>query len=96
MVMANWRERSACRNIDHTEANKFVIPSEFDYVKEAYCNNCPVRLSCLEEALRCYWMTESHSGIAGGLTPRERVLLMAKRSRGRPLDTRDPILKQVV
>jgi hypothetical protein len=48
-----------------------------------YCSNCPVRLSCLAEAMQSIdldnpWKLDTEQGVWGGLTKRSRVALKKK------------------
>jgi len=78
-----WQWRAACRG---EEASVFFAPNhsetkEEKHVREhrakAICAICPVRIECLEYAVRTH---ESH-GIWGGLNELERRLLIRERER---------------
>ena len=78
-----WQWRAACRNHD---ANVFFAPNHFEpkpereareAVAKGICRTCPVRVECLEYAIR---IREPH-GIWGGLNELERRLLIRKRER---------------
>jgi WhiB family transcriptional regulator, redox-sensing transcriptional regulator len=64
----NWRAEAACRGT----STALFYPSLGDLTAarhaKAVCATCPVRVECLEEALR----DGELFGIRGGLTPRER------------------------
>jgi WhiB family transcriptional regulator, redox-sensing transcriptional regulator len=74
-MMANWRQRSACRGID---PEIFYPPTdeEADEAK-AICAICPVRQMCLEHALAA----REREGVWGGLTERERRRVIRQRQK---------------
>jgi WhiB family redox-sensing transcriptional regulator len=63
-----WADRAACRGQDtdifYTDSKHGIA-----YAK-TFCNRCPVRRLCLNEALRAE--DTSRYGVFGGLTPTER------------------------
>jgi WhiB family redox-sensing transcriptional regulator len=78
-----WQWRAACRGED---TGLFFAPSDTEVrdVKlarerkaKAICGSCPVRIECLEYAIR---IRETH-GIWGGLNELERRLLIRERER---------------
>jgi Transposase and inactivated derivatives len=77
MSISEWRSQAACRTADP----ELFFPSADNgpayagqvAAAKAICAGCPVRVSCLDEALE-----RIPFGIAGGLTPEER-----RRSRDR-------------
>jgi WhiB family transcriptional regulator, redox-sensing transcriptional regulator len=78
-----WQWRAACRGEDTA---LFFAPSDTEVrdVKlarerkaKAICSGCPVRIECLEYAIR---IRETH-GIWGGLNELERRLLIRERER---------------
>jgi WhiB family transcriptional regulator, redox-sensing transcriptional regulator len=78
-----WQWRAACRGEDSA---LFFPPSEVEPKEErlarerkakAICGGCPVRVECLEYALR---IRETH-GIWGGLSEAERRVLLSRRDR---------------
>ncbi len=78
-----WQWRAACRGQD---TGLFFAPNhpeekEHKHVREArakaICAGCPVRIECLEYAIR----TQEPHGIWGGLNEVERRLLMRERNR---------------
>lgn len=80
-----WQWRAACRGED---SSLFFAPGRLEAKEEratrerrakSICASCPVRIECLEYAVR---IQESH-GIWGGLNELERRRLM--RERARPL-----------
>ena len=80
-----WQFRAACRGED---SSLFFAPNYFERKEEkearesaakAICARCPVRIDCLEYALR---IQEPH-GIWGGLNELERRALLRQRLRER-------------
>jgi len=78
-----WQWRAACRGED---ANLFFPPNHVEdrearllreQQAKAICATCPVRIECLEYAVRT---RESH-GIWGGLNELERRILTRQRER---------------
>lgn len=74
-----WWRYAACRDSD---PDLFFPPrsttaKRLEAQAKAICNACPVRNTCLEEALTNH---EKH-GIFGGTTPRERTRIMKARQR---------------
>ncbi len=78
-----WQWRAACRGED---ANLFFPPNHVEEREarilreqqaKAICATCPVRIECLEYAVRT---RESH-GIWGGLNELERRILIRHRER---------------
>lgn len=78
-----WQFRAACRGEDSA---LFFAPSHFErkHEKDArergakkLCAICPVRIDCLEYAIR---IREPH-GVWGGLNEQERRMLIRERSR---------------
>lgn len=78
-----WQWRAACRGDD---SGLFFAPSHMETKDEktvrerrakAICVTCPVRLECLEYAIR----TREPHGIWGGLNELERRLLIRERQR---------------
>jgi WhiB family redox-sensing transcriptional regulator len=78
-----WQWRAACRGED---TSLFFPPSHLEERDErkgrerrakAVCATCPVRVECLEYAIRIH---ETH-GIWGGLSEIERRLLVRQRNR---------------
>jgi len=79
-----WQWRAACRGQD---AALFFTPGNLESKEErlvrerrakAICAVCPVRVECLEYAVR---IREPH-GIWGGLNELERRILIRERERG--------------
>jgi WhiB family redox-sensing transcriptional regulator len=77
-----WQQRAACRGVD---ASLFFAPNYFERREEklarearakVYCSRCPVRVDCLEYALR---LREPH-GIWGGMNESERRQLLRERA----------------
>ena len=80
-----WQWRAACRGED---ANLFFPPNHVEEKQERIlrerrakeiCATCPVRIECLEYAVR----TQEPHGIWGGLNELERRLLIRERERER-------------
>lgn len=80
-----WQFDAACRGED---SELFFAPNHFERKPEkdareskakAYCAVCPVRVACIEYALRT---GESH-GIWGGLNEMERRMLIRRRQQER-------------
>ncbi len=78
-----WQWRAACRG---EEANVFFAPNHSESKEDKHarehraktiCATCPVRIECLEYAVRTH---EPH-GIWGGLNELERRLLIRERER---------------
>ncbi|MFJ1900460.1 WhiB family transcriptional regulator [Streptomyces sp. NPDC088115] len=76
----DWRSRAACSVADPDLffPEPGTAPEQIAEAK-AYCNACPVRQVCLDEAFR----TNEREAIAGGLTPQEREELLMP---GMPMD----------
>lgn len=75
MKAHNWREQAACQ---HVIPDLFYPqPTDTVIVRQAkqVCSTCPVKLECLETALR----DGEQFGIWGGLTAEERRQLLRKR-----------------
>lgn len=77
-----WRHRAACRGAD---ASWYFAPNYFEKRQEknareakakAVCAGCPVRVDCLEYAIR---LREPH-GLWGGLNEMERRAILRRRS----------------
>lgn len=71
MSGTGWRDRAACRGVDpetfFPTAHDGPVYTAQVAVAKSVCAGCPVRASCLDEAL-----VRIPFGIAGGLTPEER------------------------
>lgn len=81
----SWASRAACRSTD--EPNIFFPRTESvsaaQHAAEAYCNECPVRPQCLDQAL-----ASGAEGIWAGTSSAERRKLARTRNRERcPLCT---------
>jgi WhiB family redox-sensing transcriptional regulator len=83
--MLGWQFRAACRGED---SSLFFAPNYFERKEQkdaredrarAICARCPVRMDCLEYALR---IREPH-GIWGGLNELERRNVLRARERER-------------
>jgi WhiB family transcriptional regulator, redox-sensing transcriptional regulator len=63
-----WRDRAACAGMDPD----LFFPADNDFgVARAVCSGCPVRVECLEDALR-YPKLADQWGMFAGLLPSER------------------------
>lgn len=68
-----WMTKASCLDKD---TNKFYTENEQQIAAtKAFCKACPVRLSCLDYALR----NDEEWGIFGGLTPPERLKIKKMR-----------------
>lgn len=68
----NWREQALCRGLDRDTVRRLFFPRSpkseaFCTEGLAFCQECPVREACLDEAIRC-----DEVGIWGGMTTDER------------------------
>ncbi|MGW1893425.1 WhiB family transcriptional regulator [Streptomyces sp. NPDC002004] len=80
----NWQMHASCRGLDST---LFFHPADErgeDHAQRVQrakriCLGCPVRVQCLEHALKAREMY----GVWGGLTERERRSLLSSRSTAR-------------
>jgi hypothetical protein len=67
-----WQDEAACRGLDPAEAMRIFFPARGERNAEAvdYCNACPVRQECLDDALaeRGYRTL----GVWGGMSERQR------------------------
>ena len=86
-MAATWQARALCRGGD--PAIWHPAPGDSDTVAQAklICARCPVRSECLSDALASEERQPSRFGVRGGLTPRERTVLVR---RLRPADQREP------
>lgn len=79
---SSWRESAACigkTSIFYPPLSGGKPPHPLDPVWAAprsICATCPVRVSCLNDAMTDTWATD---GMWGGLTPAERMLAYRKR-----------------
>ena len=71
----SWRTNGACNGLDPS----IFFPDSEENAGEAIaiCNECPVRISCLEHALT----VREKEGVWGGATDRERRRLIRQRRR---------------
>jgi WhiB family redox-sensing transcriptional regulator len=69
----NWRDRAACLTADPNlfiaadNQRQTVTEANEQYAIQEYCNRCPVRRACRENAEEL-----RSEGVAGGLTESER------------------------
>jgi WhiB family redox-sensing transcriptional regulator len=72
-MLSEWQLQAACRGQGPKE---FVRGPKTDYgATRAVCDSCPVRVECLEFALR----DESLTGLWGGTTDAERRVIRRRR-----------------
>ncbi|MFB7504820.1 WhiB family transcriptional regulator [Streptomyces broussonetiae] len=69
----HWREDAACRLL--TDPDELFADSAGQNRSKAVCTGCPVRTECLADAL------DNHLewGVWGGMTSRERRVLLRRR-----------------
>jgi WhiB family redox-sensing transcriptional regulator len=82
---SSWRKDAACAPLDgYAAPDMYPHGEDYDAIEyaQSFCQVCPVRNGCLEEALA---NNEQH-GIWGGLTTRERNGLVRRRQRIAKLD----------
>jgi WhiB family redox-sensing transcriptional regulator len=70
-----WRSKGACQGLDPD----IFYPDNDDHadVAKAVCDECQVRIACLNHALD----NREHQGVWGGATARERRRLLRQRRR---------------
>lgn len=70
----SWHQEAECRNHDtHLwETANANVTTEANRQAARICGTCPVRLDCLDEAMRVEAGTSFRFHIWGGLTPLER------------------------
>lgn len=75
-----WQSQAACAETDP----EVFYPEKGGSHREAkaICAACPVRTQCLEYALRME-AADYPTGVWGGMSPDERLVLMGRRSRTR-------------
>ncbi len=68
----SWREEASCKN---TNVNLFFARyNSLETLQAlAICKKCPVSLNCLQDVIH---IEKIRTGIRGGLTPRERQMLV--------------------
>jgi WhiB family redox-sensing transcriptional regulator len=72
-----WRDRAACRDLGPEMFFHERGTSDYEDARQV-CASCPVRINCLDYALRCEPVVGGHRlGMWGGLLPRERKRLAA-------------------
>lgn len=81
-----WADRAACRGM---EPDRLFVPGAEQHRAKRICQHCPVKLDCLVEALD----NRIEYGIWGGLTERQRRLVLARRPE---LESWRPVLEAVV
>lgn len=75
IIEGQWRSRGACQGLDP----EIFYPDNDDHadVAKAVCEECQVRIACLNHALD----NREHQGVWGGATARERRRLLRQRRR---------------
>ena len=70
-----WRSKGACQGLDA----EIFYPDNDEYadVAKAICEECQVRIACLNHALD----NREHQGVWGGATAKERRRLLRQRRR---------------
>lgn len=67
-----WPSRGACRDVD--PETLFVVGAA-QHKAKGICMGCPVRIECLADALD----SRTEFGVWGGMTERERRMLLRRR-----------------
>ncbi len=67
-----WAQHGACRGVD---PDLLFVSGAAQHQSKRICDNCPVRLDCLAEALN----NRIEFGVWGGLTERQRRVVLARR-----------------
>ena len=68
----DWPTRGACRDVD--PESLFVVGAA-QHKAKMICMGCPVRMDCLADALD----SRTEFGVWGGMTERERRMLLRRR-----------------
>ncbi|GGM84141.1 hypothetical protein GCM10012275_63480 [Longimycelium tulufanense] len=86
LAPTDFGRRPACADAEDPEIFHPVSEAQVETVAEAksFCAVCPVRRSCLEQALR-----RAEHGIWGGLTESERERLLRRRATQQPAVPRE-------
>jgi WhiB family redox-sensing transcriptional regulator len=79
-----WRKFAACKDIGPDGDAIFFDDPDREQEAKSYCNNCSVRIECLDAA-----MSVDDFGIRGGLTEKERYSLKIHRKRRGPYSRYD-------
>lgn len=75
VLLGEWRHDADCQHVDP----ELFFPDSGDYrAAKAVCNGCPVRVECLQHALK---HERDSMGVWGGLGPGERRLEARRRRR---------------
>jgi WhiB family redox-sensing transcriptional regulator len=75
-----WRDHAACLGLPHDDFYPHRTAVAWEEEAKFWCNRCPVRTECLDDALRA----EAHEtvwGVRGGLNEDERRPLVMKARR---------------
>lgn len=80
-----WRDQAACLGMDVNIFYQDVKKGGDAQYKDArsICNSCPVRISCLEDALHNEIPSETF-GMRGGLSAKQRIKLYRERKGLKP------------
>lgn len=80
----DWQERGACRTADRDlffvpngERGNSIAKNEREAAAKAVCEFCPVKATCLEEALK-----DDLQGVWGGTNDEERRAIKREREQG--------------
>ncbi len=77
MTRYDWTDQSACLNITKEQRDRYFFPGTsgrpapertYDYARQTWCDNCPVKAECLQFAVDNH---EKH-GLWGGYSPAQR------------------------
>ena len=88
--MTDWMDEALCRGQDPAPWFIDDLPSnarerhELEGIAKAICQRCPVRGSCLADALSTSTRNFDGTGIWGGFTPLERRKMRRNRTRRNP------------
>lgn len=74
-----WMDLAACKDMD--PAIFFPHPHQSIQPAKKVCNQCPVRIQCLNFALN----HQINYGVWGGISERERVRIRRRRARDRTI-----------
>lgn len=76
MITDGWRQDAACKDTDPELFFSLSRAKGADDAAKAWCKACPVRLACLEYAIRT-----GSVGVWGGMTDEERRAERRRRHR---------------
>jgi WhiB family redox-sensing transcriptional regulator len=69
---SDWASQGVCRDVD---PEALFVAGAAQHQAKAICYGCPVRIDCLADALD----SRAEFGVWGGLTERERRVLLRRR-----------------